>query len=78
MQRRILALAAAIHACFAAAQGPTKQIKRLHLLYRYDKKVVAKLPFQAHWIVTKMSHRGLQEPALNDCAMVRHHCMQCA
>lgn len=40
---------------------------------RYLDQVVAKLPFEAHWVVAKLAHRGLQFPKANDCAVVSTH-----
>ncbi|KAL3157131.1 hypothetical protein ABBQ38_001374 [Trebouxia sp. C0009 RCD-2024] len=36
----------------------------------YLDRVVAKLPFDAHWTVAKIAHRGLTLPKANDCAVV--------
>ena len=41
------------------------------LLCRYSNQVVAKLPFEPHWILAKVAHRGLKFPEANDCAVVR-------
>ena len=43
--------------------------KGLNLLY-YGKSV-AKLPFEPFKLLQKITQRGLDSPAINDCAMVR-------
>lgn len=35
----------------------------------YSNQVVAKLPFESHWILAKVAHRGLKVPNPNDCAV---------
>lgn len=41
---------------------------------RYSNQVVAKLPFEPHWILAKVAHRGLKIPNPNDCAVVSCLC----
>ncbi len=45
-------------------------IADLSLLCRYSNQVVAKLPFEPHWMLAKVAHRGLKLPEANDCAVV--------
>lgn len=35
----------------------------------YSNQVVAKLPFEPHWLLAKVAHRGLKFPEANDCAV---------
>ncbi len=42
----------------------------LSLFCRYSNQVVAKLPFEPHWMLAKVAHRGLKFPEANDCAVV--------
>ena len=37
---------------------------------RYTNKVVAKVPFQPFALMRKMVHRGLDDPEVDDCALV--------
>ena len=39
---------------------------------RYTNKVVAKVPFQPPALMRKMVHRGLDDPEVDDCALVSH------
>lgn len=43
------------------------------LMFRYQDQVVAKLPFEPHWTIAKVAHRGLKFPKANDCSVVRSH-----
>ncbi len=45
-------------------------IAHLSLFCRYSNEVVAKLPFEPHWMLAKVAHRGLKLPEANDCAVV--------
>ena len=44
----------------------------LLLRARYTNKVVAKVPFQPPALMRKMVHRGLDDPEVDDCALVSH------
>lgn len=51
-------------------QQPAEGVHGYVSALRYLDRVVAKLPFDAHWTVAKIAHRGLTLPKANDCAVV--------
>ena len=43
------------------------------VLHRYGGHVIAKLPFAPFSLLAKVSQRGIESPALNDCSVVSTH-----
>lgn len=59
-----------MHCCCMLWAKPL--IVLLLLRARYTNKVVAKVPFQPPALMRKMVHRGLDDPEVDDCALVSH------